>query len=214
MKITPKHINEVLFTVAYFGITYCVAGIIVNAFKLDKTNMLIPLDYKYPTSSIFIIPYCFFYIYIFLGPFFISLKDTDTLHRYTTNLVITSTIGFFIFIIFPTYIDRSGFANNSFFYSTFRSICNRLDFNCNAFPSFHSMISWLIYIGIRELNIKKRHIYISLLISSSICISTVLTRQHGILDTLFALLLAELTNLLTSKIPFNVIYNKYQLKQL
>ena len=214
MKRFLKNAKEVIFSVVFFSTIYWVSALIVNVFELNKLNAISFIDHLYPTLTFFIIPYSFFYIYIFAGPFYIGYKDETILHKYTTNVVVSSIVGFFIFLIVPTYIDRSEFFNNSFIYNNFRTIGDILDCKCNAIPSFHSLISWLIYISIRELDIEKKYKYFSLLISISICFATFLIRQHGIIDTIFAITLAELINYITTSEMYRKLLSKFQKQEI
>ena len=66
-------------------------------------------------------------------------------------------------------------------------------------PSFHSLHSWLIFINIRKLEIDKKYKFISFIILFSICISTFLIREHGIIDSFTAIILAECINYLVYK---------------
>ena len=199
MKKYLKNIKEILFTVLFIGSLYSLSGLIIKIFQLNKTNTIIHIDHILPTIPIFIFPYITYYIYIILGPIFIGQKNETTLHKYTTDVIITTTISFITYLIYPTYVDRSEFtSNNSLLFTIFTSIANKLNCDCNAIPSLHASISWLIHLRIREINPQKKYIIISLITSILICLSTFLIRQHGFIDTIIALILAELIHYTTN----------------
>lgn len=153
----------------------------------------------YPTIPFFIFPYIMYYIYITLGPIYIGQKNETTLHKYTTDVIIITTTCFIIYLIYPTYIDRSGLiSNDSLLFTLFTQIREKIDVTCNALPSLHAAISWLIHLRINELNVHKKYIIISLITSISICLATFIIRQHGIIDTITAVILAELIHYITN----------------
>lgn len=199
MKRYLKNIKEVLFTVTYICSLYSLSAIIVKIFNLSKTNTVLYIDHLYPTIPFFIFPYIMYYIYITLGPIYIGQKNETTLHKYTTDVIIITTTCFIIYLIYPTYIDRSGLiSNDSLLFTLFTQIREKIDVTCNALPSLHAAISWLIHLRINELNVHKKYIIISLITSISICLATFIIRQHGIIDTITAVILAELIHYITN----------------
>ena len=101
IDINKTLLKEVLFDVFFFSFLYELA-IWLNLFrKVEWYNVISKVDTYYPIINIFLFPYFFYFIYIFIGPYFIGYKSKELLHKYTTILIVSSTIGFLIFILLP-----------------------------------------------------------------------------------------------------------------
>jgi len=79
----------------------------------------------------------------------------------------------------------------------------------NLFPSIHCLASWLCWIGVRKnKSVSKVYSYISLFIAITICISTLTTRQHVIIDVIGGVLLAELCYFIAGHPRVSHLYSK------
>ena len=200
--MTLELLKEIFYGIIVHVLLYTTSGFISNVFEIHKTNVITAIDYYIPTMLFpFFLFYVSYYILIFIGPYFIGYNDKKKLHRYTTNLTLSSTIGFFIFMLFPTYVDRSSFQadKNSLFYKPL-CLLQQIDTHGLALPSFHCLIAWLVFISIRQL--KNIGIITKIVFSSlclGICLSTFFIRQHGFIDFPAAVLLAEMTNACVTK---------------
>lgn len=202
MKKYLENWREILFGVCWFSFLYKFSEFLIKLLDLKKINVVTFLDYYYPTIQLFIIPYISYHIITSIVPIFLGYKNKNVLHKYTANLIISSFIGFLIFVLFPTYVNRIYFK----YIFQGNNLCNELlkimhkyDSECNAIPSFHVLVSWLLLIGIRELNINKKVKYIICCYLFIICISTFLTRQHGVIDFPITVFFAEIVNFFVSK---------------
>lgn len=184
--IIPIASGILFHTLLYFSSAY-----IINYFNLQKTNVIFSFDVYIPQLSFFIIPYCFFYIYIALGPFYVSYCDKKIFYRYFVSFELGSIVGFLFFLIFPTHVVRSSFDVINIF-DQFLLFIHSHDVPGNALPSFHCFVAWLIYVALRNLNISFKIKYCFFVISFLICISTVFTKQHGFIDIFGGVFLAEI----------------------
>lgn len=207
-----KIIKEIFVGCMIHVTLYCIA-VFINKFLAHKgMNVITAIDYYIPTLTFpFFMFYISYYVLLFLGPCFVGYKNEKTLNRYTTNLIISTTVGFLIFIFFPTYVDRSCFPidQNCIFYKPLL-LLYKADFNGLALPSFHCLISWLVFIAIRQL----RNIYITtkllfFILCFGICLSTFFIRQHGFIDFPAAVLLAEITNACVTKWKLDILLFNY-----
>ena len=201
-------LKEVLFDVFFFSFLYELA-IWLNFFrKVELYNVISKVDTYYPIINIFLFPYFFYFIYIFIGPYFIGYKSKELLHKYTTILIMSSTIGFFIFILFPTCVDRSIFKQEIW------TIIYSFDRHGNACPSFHVLVTWCIWLYFKQLIISNKLKIAVHFLTYLIVFSTVLIRQHGLIDIPAAIVIVELVNFLTKKYSldiklFNFVETKY-----
>lgn len=85
----------------------------------------------------------------------------------------------------------------------------KVDAADNLFPSIHCLVSWFCYIGLRgrkEIPVWYRGA--SLLMAIAVCVSTLTTKQHVILDVAGGILLAEACFWIGKKQPAWRLYEK------
>ena len=207
MKIKKEISKEVVFGIFVFSFLYRFALIINLLCGRDYYNVISKIDFYYPTINMFFVPYFVFYIHIYIVPYFIGYKKKDLLHKYTTTLVMSSTIAFIIFLFFPTYVDKSIFKNRLFILSFF-------DRFGNACPSFHVLVTWCIWVHFRQLEISKKIKLSVHILTYLIVFSTVLIRQHGLIDIPAAIVIVEAVYFFVKKYNldsklFNFVETKY-----
>ena len=184
MKIKKEISKEVVFGIFVFSFLYRFALIINLLCGRDYYNVISKIDLYYPTINMFFVPYFVFYIHIYIAPYFIGYKKKDLLHKYTTTLVMSSAIAFIIFLFFPTYVDKSIFKNRLFILSFF-------DRFGNACPSFHVLVTWCIWVHFRQLVISNKLKIAVHILTYLIVFSTVLIKQHGLIDIPAAIVIVE-----------------------
>ena len=113
-KIDRSLLRETVFGVIYFSFFYRLSYIVNFFLGREFHNVVTEIDLHYPTISVFIVPYFFYFINIFISPYFIGYKNRTLLNRYTIELIISTTIGFLIYLLYPTWVDRSVFSNESY----------------------------------------------------------------------------------------------------
>ena len=101
-------------------------------------------------------------------------------------------ISFVIFVLFPTTMPRPE-VNGMTAWDTFMRFLYWIDAPDNLFPSLHCMISWLCWVGIRgNRQVPLPWRIAALLMAVAVCLSTLTTRQHVLLDVAGGILLSEL----------------------
>ena len=207
MKIKKEISKEVVFGIFVFSFLYRFALIINLLCGRDYYNVISKIDLYYPTINMFFVPYFVFYIHIYIAPYFIGYKKKDLLHKYTTTLVMSSAIAFIIFLFFPTYVDKSIFKNRLFILSFF-------DRFGNACPSFHVLVTWCIWVHFRQLVISNKLKIAVHILTYLIVFSTVLIKQHGLIDIPAAIVIVEAIYFFVKKYNldsklFNFVETKY-----
>lgn len=150
-------------------------------------------DDRIPVVPIFVVIYIGSYLFWIVNYIVISNVNKDTCYR----LVISDLLGKFIcgiiYIGFPTTNIRPELATTGVFVDMLKSLYT-IDAANNLFPSIHCLVSWYCYAGIRNCKtIPAWYRYFSLFIAIMICISTLTTKQHVIVDVFGGVMLAELT---------------------
>lgn len=95
------------------------------------------------------------------------------------------------YLLFPTTNTRPDVAGTGF-WDRVMALLYSADAADNLFPSIHCLVSWFCYIGLRgrkEISVWYRGF--SCLMAVLVCISTLLTKQHVIVDVFGGVLLAE-----------------------
>ena len=98
---------------------------------------------------------------------------------------------FLLFVLFPTTNVRPVITGTTVWDGLMR-LLYRLDAPDNLFPSIHCMVSWLCWVGVRgnrEVAFPWRTA--ALITAVMVCLSTLTTRQHVLLDAAGGILLSE-----------------------
>lgn len=127
-------------------------------------------------------------------------------NRFFCADALAKAICLFFFLILPTTNIRPEVTGNGLWDRLMRFLY-QVDAADNLFPSIHCLVSWLCWIGVRRRSdIPFFYRWFSLAAALAVCISTLTTRQHVIVDVVGGVLLAELCYLLAGQPK---IYNRY-----
>lgn len=220
MKTLSKTIKDIpiygwIFGFLYFGLQYGMYRLADLISRLTGTidNAMCPkisvIDDAIPLIAPFVVIYVFSYIFWICGPIAASLTSKRNFANYIIGLSAAYIIGFLIFAFFPTYMDRTaeglmqavskpGFFNHllSIVYSSDGS-----EMAFNLFPSYHCLISSYCYLGIRKQDeISTGYKTYTLIMTILICMSTVFTKQHYIIDIFGGLAISILCYCIVEKI--------------
>ncbi|MBR6950342.1 MAG: phosphatase PAP2 family protein [Oscillospiraceae bacterium] len=160
-----------------------------------------PIDDLIPIVPAFSVIYLYSYVFWIFGPIAASLTKKRNFVNYITGLSLAYVVGFLFFVFLPTYMDRvkeglMAFDGSSGLFHRLLAMIYAADGSeraFNLFPSYHCLISLYCYLGVRkqpEISLGFR-IY-SLVMTVLICLSTVLTKQHYIIDVAGGLAIALL----------------------
>ncbi|MFC0301993.1 phosphatase PAP2 family protein [Virgibacillus soli] len=163
----------------------------INDLPSKATNIAIPIDDYIPFVPIFVIPYILWYAFVFCYLIYFWYKNTRVYIHSIVTIVIAEIICFLCYIFFQTTVTRPELVGNGFFFDLVRNIyANDAPLNC--FPSIHVLTTFMIMIG--SIHIKKKHILNTIFIQTmglSIILSTVLIKQHVILDVIASILIVS-----------------------
>lgn len=178
-KIEYKPLILTVVLIAFQSLCY-----FVSKFFGDNPNLIGGvIDNKIPFNMWFIIPYCVWYLLIFLIPYYLYKKDKNIFIKYIISYVFCTVIANIIFIVYPTYVDRPVVTGTSIL-----ELITRIVFWVdtpaqNCFPSLHCAVSMLFILYMFEC--KKCPLYLkilTLIISILIMIATLCTKQHVFID--------------------------------
>ena len=159
------------------------------------------IDSKISFNVWFIIPYCIWYLLIFLIPYYLYKKDKNIFTKYIISYLFCTVIANIIFIIYPTYVDRPIVIGNSILELMARIVFWVDTPAQNCFPSLHCAVSMLFILYMFEC--KKCPLYLkilTLIISILIMIATLYTKQHVFIDLLSGDILAIVSYIIVNNL--------------
>ncbi len=178
--------NKHLLIFLYFPIYMFWFNYLEKTITTDFNIIHTSIDDIIPFNEYFIIPYLLWFIYISVFFFYFLLNDLNTFNKFNICLVIGLTISLIIYTIFPNGTDLRPIINpNKNFATTIIYNLYKYDTPTNIFPSIHvynSLITHLAIIKSKPLSKNKFICNLSLIITLLICLSTVMLKQHSILD--------------------------------
>lgn len=187
-----------LFSIVYNSLVYFGGQHIAENFY--HYNITFKLDRAIPFVESFVIVYCFWYIYYVVNYILIAKEGKIKFYKFFTADIAAKAISFCFFIFFPTTTDlRPDVIGNTFFDLVLKIIYH-FDAPTNLFPSIHCMVSWFCYKGIKKsTKIPKWYKILSLMFSLLIILSTLLVKQHVIIDAIGGVAIAEIMYIIGQK---------------
>ena len=155
-------------------------------------NMSLALDGQIPlipwTASIYLVCYAFWVVNYILA---VRQREPEAF-RFVGAELLAKTVSLVFFLLLPTTMIRPAVTGSGFWNDVMRLIY-RTDAADNLFPSLHCMISWFCFIGVRKNpEIPRWYRVFSLVFALAVCVSTVTTKQHVLVDTVAGAAIAEL----------------------
>lgn len=155
-------------------------------------NMSLPLDGQIPlipwTAGIYMGCYVFWVVNYILA---VRQREPEAF-RFVGAELLAKTVSLVFFLLLPTTMIRPAVTGSGFWNDVMRLIY-RTDAADNLFPSLHCMISWFCFIGVRKNpEIPRWYRVFSLVFALAVCVSTVTTKQHVLVDIGAGIALAEL----------------------
>ncbi len=189
-KIEIKPVITAVILITFQSLMYLISRLFESHHHLIGNT----IDTKIPFNIWFMIPYCLWYILIFVVPYFLYKKDKDNFIRYIYSYIICTLIANIIFVIYPTTVARPEITGKGIleFITSFIFKIDNPPMNC--FPSLHCAMSMLFILFILEIKNVKKNVKITItLISILIMISTLYTKQHVFIDLISGDILAIIT---------------------
>lgn len=185
----------------------CIQSILYFISKLLQGDLNLVgnvIDAKIPFVPAFFIPYCIWYLMIFIIPYYLYCKDKDKFIKYTMAYILCSMIGNIVFISYPSTVARPTVTGTDIF-SLIAKFIYWIDTPTNCFPSLHCAISMLFILYICESKNTNIITKISVcIISILIMLSTLFTKQHVVVDFISGDILALIVYLIvkpSKKLP-------------
>lgn len=207
-KILPKFTWIPLLAVLIFNMfTYYATQLFVSE-NATYYDFSISLDGMLPAVPFFIVFYVLAYVQ-WVFSYIYHCRESETLcYKITAADIIAKVFCVFCFVFLPMQIVRPVFENNNIFES-FTSLIYSLDKPSNLFPSIHCLESWLCFRGALMMKNKNPYYIIGQgVLTILVFASTVLLKQHFIVDIPAGILVVEIGLLLSSKFGLWKLFKK------
>ncbi len=161
------------------------------------TYMYCKLDDLIPFCELFVIPYFLWFAYIAVGYCFFFIVSRKEFTRLCIFLYAGMTICLIIYTIFPNgqnlRINYEELGRDNILIDAIRAL-QGYDSSYDVFPSIHCLNSIAMHIAIHKskhiTKYRKTIVISSFILSLSIVLSTVFTKQHSVLDVFGAIILS------------------------
>lgn len=181
------YIKNMLLVFGLNAFFYFIVKKFIGSYHLITSS----LDDKIPLIPLFIIFYSIWYPYLFIVYYFIYKKDKDKFKRLINKSIICILIADLCFIIYPTMVSRPPINNYNSLISLMLYITYATDIPVNCFPSLHCIFALLVMYAVTfDKNMNKLFRIIVGIISPLIVLSTLLVKQHALVDVLGAIIIS------------------------
>ena len=206
-RILPAYgVFPVIFSFVFNCLVYSGSRMIAGGWY--HHNIETGVDRSIPFVPEFLVIYFGCYIFWAVNYILIARQDRRSVYQFFTGDFISRCVCLVSFLAFPTtntrpLITGSGLWNQAalWLYS--------IDAADNLFPSIHCLVSWFCYLGIRgRKEIPRWYQSVSMVIAILVFASTLLTKQHVIVDVAGGVLLAEFCFFIGRKTDLYRIYER------
>lgn len=183
-----------LAVMCVYAFFYLIAFFYLERRDVAVHEISLGIDEYIPFCEIFIVPYLLWFAYVALTVVFLCIKDREESDRLVAFLMAGMTIFIVVSAIFPNghNLRPKFFERDNIFIDLIRHLY-ATDTPTNILPSIHVYNSVAIMIAVWRSRCFADHNIIRtamLVLGASIICSTVLIKQHSMLDVLLALLLS------------------------
>ena len=159
-------------------------------------DLALPLDRAIPLVPWTIVIYFGCFVFWALHLMWLAWRNDAVTRWFYTADFLSKLLCLVFFLLLPTVMHRPEVEGTGFWSDAIRFLY-QIDKPYNLFPSIHCMVSWLCWISVRQE--KGWYRWFALAAAIAICISTLTTRQHVLLDVFGGIAAAELSWLAAKK---------------
>lgn len=160
----------------------------------DFTVMHVALDDYIPFNEYFIIPYMLWFLYVAAAVLYFFFTNKQDYYKLCIFLFTGMTISLLICTFFPNGTDlRTTVDPAKNYFSYLVSVIHSADTPTNVFPSIHAYNSLGVHFAVMNSRTLRENVWIrrgSLVLMVAICMSTVVLKQHSVIDVAGAFVLA------------------------
>lgn len=190
------------------SITYYGTKLITN--QMYHYNATSIIDKWIPLIPFFVFFYLIAYIIWMIGYIVIAKESKEICFKILSAEFLSKLFCLFFFFIFPTTMTRPEITATNIFEVALQFIY-QMDEPVNLFPSIHCLESWMCFRGSCHLKKVSLHYKIFMFICAfCICASTVLVKQHVLIDIIGGILVVEFSLFLANKFHTEKFFKKIE----
>ena len=177
-------------------------------------DLALPLDARIPFRPAWIVIYILAYLQWVVGYVLIARESRAHCNRVLAGEIIAKLICMLFFIVLPTRIERPVVEGSGVFAALTRLIFAS-DLPGNLFPSIHCLESWICFRGaIGMKRVPRWYAPAMLAFTLMVFASTVLVKQHVLVDIPAGVLVAEAGLLLSDKLRAGRLLDRLEAARL
>lgn len=162
----------------------------INRVAKDGLQLMLPIDQFIPLYPPAIVPYLLGNILFIAFPIWAAIYAKPIeFESYTISILLVTAISYIIFLVFPTFVVRPDITSQDIFSKTIVTLY-RVDRAYNAAPSGHTFYALLSFLYLERWRPMYKLVW--LVFAVLIIVSTLLTKQHYVLDLISGLVLGIL----------------------
>lgn len=178
--------------VAAFAAVYFLWFFLLEQYRNPILIVHSSLDDKIPFCEYFIVPYILWFFYIGITFLYFLNKERESFYGVCRYMFTGMIICLIIYTIIPTGLELRPELTNDNIFSKMVAVIYSVDTSTNVCPSIHVFNSIAINTVIQHSEVfkHKRLVHIgSYVLAIAICMSTVLLKQHSIIDVFWGCVL-------------------------
>lgn len=202
------NINRHFFILLYYFVIL-LGYQFLNKLTIPKYYMHHLIDNYIPFVPVMVVPYVFWYILISASLIYLGFTCKKDFYRLALFMFGGMTICFIIFIIFPNGQNLRPVITDTNIFTKLISIIYEADNPTNSAPSMHVIDTIAVFIALRKNDklAKMKNLQIaSSIVTVLIIMSTVMIKQHSILDVVYGLLMSSVLYIIIYRVPFPKFY--------
>ena len=207
-RILPAYgVFPVIFSFVFNCLVYSGSRMIAGGWY--HHNIETGVDRRFPFVPEFLVIYFGCYVFWAVNYILIARQDRRSVYQFFTGGFISRCICLVLFLAFPTTNTRPVITGGGLWNQAALWLYS-IDAADNLFPSIHCLVSWFCYLGIRgRKEIPRWYQRMSMVIAVLVFASTLLTKQHVIVDVAGGILLAESCFFIGRKTDLYRIYERF-----
>ena len=204
--VNKKLIKPAILSVITYLACYQIPKLLIDESKVHFVK--IALDDKIPLIKPFVIVYLSAFVQWALFMYVLIKQNSKFGYKYCSAIIIGSIIGFIIFMVYPTGIQRPEINGNGILDFVLK-VTYSTDSIINALPSFHCFCSWICLRGLIEIEgVDRKWKILNAIFSILVFLSTLFIKQHFFIDVPTGILLAEISIWISKKYQLTNLFNK------
>ncbi len=188
------------FTILIFGIIYMFCFALLEDRSVENLHIIsAPLNDVIPFCEYFVVPYVFWFVYMFVAILFFIFINPDKREYYQMFFSLASGMTLFLIVsyVYPNGLNIRPveFANDNIFTDVVQ-LLYRHDTPTNVLPSIHVFNSLCIHLALANSKMLRQDRWLkwaSLILTLAIIASTLFLKQHSLIDVITGIILCMIT---------------------